>query len=219
LPLLVCPKGILRDANEQIARLRRDEESKWAQRAKVKHIQEGGQNTKYFHLIANGKHRKKKIFQLEQDEGTIVGEENLKLYITKYYKKLFGSPEPNTFTLMENITHDIPQLTLEENNILTAVKDATFQMEHNKAPRPDGFSAEFYQTFWDVIKTLLMEMFAQLSTVELPLFKLNFGVITLLPKKENAVQIQQYRPICLLNVNFKISPRLLLIALLRLPIR
>jgi hypothetical protein len=39
---------------------------------------------------------------------------------------------------------------------------------------------------------------------QLPLFKLNFGVITLLPKKENAVQIQQYRPICLLNVSFKI---------------
>ena len=35
-------------------------------------------------------------------------------------------------------------------------------------------------------------------------YKLNFEVITLLPKKENAVQIQQYRPICLLNVSFKI---------------
>jgi hypothetical protein len=33
---------------------------------------------------------------------------------------------------------------------------------------------------------------------------LNFGVITLLPKKENATHIQQYRPICLLNVSFKI---------------
>jgi hypothetical protein len=43
------------------------EEAKWAQRAKVKHVQEGGNNTRYFHLIANGKHRKKKIFQLEQD--------------------------------------------------------------------------------------------------------------------------------------------------------
>jgi hypothetical protein len=38
----------------------------------------------------------------------------------------------------------------------------------------------------------------------LPLYNLNFGVITLLPKKEKAVQIQQYRPICLLNVSFKI---------------
>jgi hypothetical protein len=36
----------------------------------------------------------------------------------------------------------------------------------------------------------------------LPLYKLNFGVITILPKKENATQIQQYSPICLLNVSF-----------------
>ena len=47
-----------------------------------------------------------------------------------------------------------------------------------------------------------MAMFVQFHKGNLSLYKLNFGVITLLPKKENAVQIQQYRPICLLNVSF-----------------
>jgi hypothetical protein len=28
------------------------------------------------------------IFQLEQEEGTIVGEDNLKVYTTEYYKKI-----------------------------------------------------------------------------------------------------------------------------------
>jgi hypothetical protein len=73
----------------------------------VKHIQEGGNNTKYFHLITNGKHRKKRIFQLEQDEGTIIGQVNLKFYITEYYKKLFGAPEPCEFIFRKDITHDI----------------------------------------------------------------------------------------------------------------
>jgi hypothetical protein len=50
----------LQGANDKLAKLRRDEESKWAQRAKVKYVQEGGNNAKYFHLIANGKHRRKK---------------------------------------------------------------------------------------------------------------------------------------------------------------
>ena len=50
---------------------------------------------KFFHMIANGKHRKKKIIQLEQDEGTVVGHENLKLYISNYYKQLFGPPIDN----------------------------------------------------------------------------------------------------------------------------
>jgi hypothetical protein len=52
----------LHRANDELAILRREEETKWAQRAKVKHIQEGGDNTKYFHLVANGKHRHKKNF-------------------------------------------------------------------------------------------------------------------------------------------------------------
>jgi hypothetical protein len=63
----------LKNANDALATLRRDEDSKWAQCAKVKHILEGGNNTKYFHLLANGKNRRKKIFQLEQEEGTIIG--------------------------------------------------------------------------------------------------------------------------------------------------
>jgi mannosylglycoprotein endo-beta-mannosidase len=71
----------MRQARDDLAKLRRSEESNWAQRAKVKHIQEGGDNTKYFHLIANGKKRKKKIYQLEQEEGTIIGDEDLKVYI------------------------------------------------------------------------------------------------------------------------------------------
>ena len=55
-------------ADEHMAQIRRDEESKWAQRAKVKHVQEGGSNTRYFHLIANGKHRKKMNFATELSE-------------------------------------------------------------------------------------------------------------------------------------------------------
>jgi hypothetical protein len=76
----------LRHANDKLCKFRRDEEAKWAQRAKVTHVQEGGNNMKYFHIIANGKHRKKRIYQLEQDKGTIVGEENLNVYITEYGK-------------------------------------------------------------------------------------------------------------------------------------
>jgi hypothetical protein len=134
-PLNDIDRTSLRQANEKLANLRRDEESKWAQRAKVKHVQESGNNTKYFHLIANRKHRRKKKFQLEQDEGTIVGEENLKFYITEYYKRLFGAPTKKFISLDETMTHDIPQLSNEENEILVGdfteqeVYDAIFQME------------------------------------------------------------------------------------------
>jgi hypothetical protein len=109
-PLDTIERQNLRIANEELAKLRRDKESKWAQRTNVEHIQEGGDNTKYFHLIANGKHRKN-IFQLEQDEGTTVGEDNIKVYVNEFYKKLYGARVPNNFSMIEAETTDIPQLS------------------------------------------------------------------------------------------------------------
>jgi hypothetical protein len=39
--------------------------------------------------------------------------------------------------------------------------------------------------------------------------RLNFGVITLVPKVNEANTIKKYRPICLLNIDFKVFPKLL----------
>jgi len=89
------------------------------------------------------------------------------------------------------------------------IRDAVFQMEHNKSPGPDGFPAEFYQFFWETIKADLIQLFVEFHRGELPLHSLNFGVITLLPKKEDATKVQQYRLICLLNVSFKIFTKVL----------
>ena len=141
--------------------------------------------------------------------GGIEGQQNLKEYITNFYKDLFGPPEDNHFSLNDRMD-GIPQVSQIENEFLTApftekeVRDAIFDMEHNKAPDPDRFPAEFYQHFWKVIKGDLMNMFHDLHSGNLPLFSLNFGVITLLTKTREANKIQQYRPIYLLNVSFKI---------------
>jgi hypothetical protein len=77
-------------------------------------------------------------------------------------------------------------------------------MEHNKALGSDGFPAEFDQVFWEVIKADLMTLFHDFHKGELPLFSLNFGIINLLPKCQDAIKIQQYRPICHLDVSFNI---------------
>jgi hypothetical protein len=47
-------------------------------------------------------------------------------------------------------------------------------------------------------------MFTDFHQEALPLNRLNFGNIILVPKKKDATFIQQYRPIYLLNVSFKI---------------
>jgi len=96
------------------------------------------------------------------------------------------------------VTEDIPQVTQAENEFLTApftekeIREAIFDMEHNKAPGPDSSPAEFSQHFWDVVKGDLIQMFHELHSGEIPIFSLNFGVITLLLKTQDASRIQQY---------------------------
>jgi hypothetical protein len=134
---------------ECLAQLLRGEERKWYQRGKTTKLLYGDYNTQYFHLVANGKQRKTRI-KLEQEEGIVVGEEKLKSYITNFYKNLFGAPEKNNFSLVEGYKDDIPQVSKEENGILTSiftgqeVKAAIFQMGQNKAPGLDGFTIDFY---------------------------------------------------------------------------
>jgi hypothetical protein len=115
----------------------------------------------------------------------------------------------------ESLIEDVPQITHEENEALVEefsekeVRDASFQVEHNKASGPDGFPAEFYQVFWSLIKNDLMAMFRDFHNGSLPMYCINFGAITLLPKAQEVTKIQQYRPICMLNVSFQIFTKVI----------
>ena len=165
---------------ERLISLLREEEINWYERAKVKSLLQGDDNTRFFHLVANGKHRKQHIFRIEQEDGVIVGDLELKKYITNYYKNLFGKPDEIDISLVESRIDDIPQVTDAENDTFISafteieVKEAVFQMEHNKAPGPDGFPAEFFQVFWEIIKKDLMALFKDFHEERLPLYNLNF---------------------------------------------
>jgi exonuclease III len=90
-------QNLLAESKDQLAKLLREEEIRFYQRAKTKDILLGDSNTRYFHMIANGKNRKKRIFSLDHDQGKIEGQENLTKYITSFYKELFGAPPVNDF--------------------------------------------------------------------------------------------------------------------------
>jgi hypothetical protein len=56
----------------------REEEIKWYQHLKAKHLLEEDANMKYFHLLANGRHRKTRFFQLQEGDNLINGDDELK---------------------------------------------------------------------------------------------------------------------------------------------
>jgi mannosylglycoprotein endo-beta-mannosidase len=86
-------------------------------------------------------------------------------------------------------------------------------MEENSAPGPDGFSVTFYKKCWGIVKADLMDMINDFYLGYLDIGRLNYGVITLISKVASANNIKQYRPICLLNVSFKIFTGLIMIRL------
>lgn len=66
-PLMPNEVAFKQYLNKRLAHMLREDELKWYQRAKVKEILEGDNNTRYFQLVANSKHRKQCIFKLEDD--------------------------------------------------------------------------------------------------------------------------------------------------------
>ena len=145
------------------------------------------------------------------EDGTriIEGDEDLLNHATTYYKNLFGPEIGNVFPLDPSLWNDEEKVNEEENSALTKpfieeeIKCALVMMEKNKATGPDKIPIEFYQTCWEIIKHDIIELFAEFHNGSLDVKKLNYGVITLLPKVQDAVKIQQFKPICLLNCLYK----------------
>lgn len=54
-----------------------------------------------------------------------------------------------------------------------------------------------------------MRLFGAFHNNSLHVARLNYGVITLLPKLNGAKKIQQYRPICLLGCPYKLITKVL----------
>jgi hypothetical protein len=90
-------------------------------------------------------------------------------------------------------------------------------MRDGSAPGPDGFSAIFFKLFWNEIKGPVLEMLQDLRGGCLDLSRLNYGIITLIPKIKGAVNIRQFRSICLLNVVYKIITKTLTLRLNKVP--
>ena len=203
----------------EMLRLCEEEEAYWHKRSNMNWLLKGDLNTDYFHRVANGKKRKNHIFSLRQDDKIIESDENILQIATDYFKSLFGPSNSPICKMDPSCWSPEEKVSQEESEQLNSkfseeeIKNVVFSMEKNTAPGPDHIPVEFFQTCWEIIKQDLMFMFEDFENLSLDIGRLNYGTITLLPKIKEANKKKQYRPICLLNVVYKIFTKTLMLRL------
>ena len=82
-------------------------------------------------------------------------------------------------------------------------------LPNNHARGPDGFNGCFIKKCWSIIKddfTRTMRDFCNLNTF---ISSINTSLIVLIPKKDNAETINDYRRISLLNYSLKCITKIL----------
>jgi hypothetical protein len=147
------------------------------------------------------------------------GDDKLLEHATEYYSELFGPPTEYEVQMDPTIWEDATKVSSSDNITLcrpfseTEIKEALWKMEKNKAARPDKIPIEFYQSCWDIVKTDIIQLFDDFYNHKVDISRINYGIITLLPKVKEANKIQQFRPICLLNCLYELITKTLTIRL------
>lgn len=134
---------------------------------------------------------------------------------TNFYKNLFSYEPRLGFSLSPNFFSSKELITDEQNAHLQTpfneeeIRAALFSSYPDGAPGPDGFPFLFLQKFWSLIKFDIISMFSDFYEGNLDIFRLNFAVLTLIPKEPNAIVMKKFRPISLLNCIFKLFTKVL----------
>ena len=83
------------------------------------------------------------------------------------------------------------------------------EMEGDKAPSPDGFSLAFYHHCWRVVERDVLTVFEEFYQHSKFEKSLNTTFIALIPKKNGASNIRDFRPISLVRSVYKILAKVL----------
>lgn len=173
-----------------------------------------GEPTSTFHLAEKSKNRKSThIHQLEFDGRIIQGPEVVQ-HAVNYFENLFSD---NTVDLQSPDfvpTCNIPQNNERNETILDPlseeeIRNCIKQSCSRKSPGEDGLPKEFYSKAWDIIKQeFTMVMNEALQTPDINSKFMN-GIVVLVKKKGTGNDMKAYRPITLLNFDYKVLTRII----------
>jgi hypothetical protein len=83
------------------------------------------------------------------------------------------------------------------------------EMPNGKAPGSDGFTVEFFKSYWEVVKHDVYGVVEDSRRSVSILKALNATMITLIPKEHEARTPDYYKPIALCTVVYKIISKVI----------
>ena len=175
-------------------------------------LKEGDSNTKIFHKIANSNRRRNLKEKLEVGDSVFSSDSDIRDQAVQFYESLYTKTETwqpfmddLPFSVVRDMDRDLLDSWFEKEEILQVVKD----LQSDKSTRPDGFTMAFFQKCWRVIEHDIMGFFDEFFEKGTFAYSLNATFVTLIPKKQNALNIWDFCPISLIGSVYKILAKVL----------
>ncbi|XP_022841874.1 uncharacterized protein LOC111365549 [Olea europaea var. sylvestris] len=145
----------LRTSAEKVQTWMDREELMWKQQPRAAWLEQGDQNTRYFHAKASQRRKTNSITKLLDDQGCWQDGGACNRLITNYFSDLFSSTgSRNHAAVLDNLecklTYDM-NIDLIQTFTEIEVSQALKEMHPTKAPGPDSMPPLFFQQFWPLI--------------------------------------------------------------------
>lgn len=181
--------------------------------AKVREMEEGEQCTRFFFkkVFSNNKVMRSVMSGDEEVEGGKMMEE-----VVNFYRNLYGAQKEVPKKELTEYCAVVGKGVCEEEMQCLCdpvsekeIEDVLGCMQKNKTPGKDGLPVEVYVKLWPVLKEHLVEVVKYCVNEGTVSPSMREGVITLIFKKGDRKDIKNWRPITLLNADYKLVAKVL----------
>ena len=178
-------------------------------RCKREWIRLGEKPSKYFLNLEKRNYTKKTMYVVTKKDGSLTKDYREILNVQhQFYEELYTRDNRVSFNMTNdsNIKLDITQkMWFEETLTKNELFDALMTLKSGKCPGSDGLSLAFYRKFWNVLSEPLFRCLCSSITNGKLHPSARRGIINLIPKKgKSGLQVKDWRPISLLNYDFKL---------------
>ncbi|GKV49874.1 hypothetical protein SLEP1_g56597 [Rubroshorea leprosula] len=171
----------------------------------------GDANTKFFHNCVKGNWRRSEINSIIIKGAQVEEVSSLKEEIAAFYENLFKEEQgerPKLEGVCFKQVQPVDNRQLIEAFTAEEIKAAIWECDSSKAPGPDGFNFRFVKSEWEVIKEDVIDFLQEFHKNSKMVRGLNSSFIVLVPKVDNPQRIEEFRPISLIGVIYKILAKI-----------